>query len=40
MSGHALMALLLGEGGWDSFCDQCHHALIGAPSQMQANQPW
>src|SRR5438309_1553674 len=41
MSGQARrVPLLVGDGGWDQFCDQCHQALIGAPSPMQANQPW
>jgi hypothetical protein len=41
MSGHARrVPLLLGDGGWPQFWLQCHHALIGEPSPMQANQPW
>ncbi|SRR5579871_2360714 len=40
MSGHALMLLLLGEGACDMFWLQCHQPLIGAPSPIQANQPW
>ena len=40
MSGHALIALLHGEGGWLQFWLQCHQPLIGAPSPMQANHPW
>src|SRR5258705_6692569 len=34
------MTLLVGDGGWDQFWLQCHHALIGAPSPVHANQPW
>src|SRR5690242_14146655 len=41
MSGHARsVPLLVGDGGWLLFWLQCHQALIGAPSPMQANQPW
>ena len=40
MSGHALIALLLGDGACDQLLLQCHQPLIGAPSPMQANQPW
>jgi len=39
MSGHAGIALLLGDGGCDQLLLQCHQALIGAPSPTQANQP-
>jgi hypothetical protein len=31
---------LLGDGAAASFWLQCHHALIGAPSPIHANQPW
>src|SRR5690349_1145115 len=41
MSGQARRVPLLdGEGGWDQFWLQCHQPLIGAPSPVQANQPW
>src|SRR2546429_6777306 len=41
MSGQARrVPLLPGEGGWDQFWLQCHQPLIGAPSPVQANQPW
>src|SRR5690242_2051154 len=40
MSGQATMPVLDGDGGWLELALQCHQALIGAPSPMQANQPW
>src|ERR1700761_3290172 len=40
MSGQALRALLLGDGGWDQSLLQCHQPSIGAPSPIQANHPW
>jgi hypothetical protein len=39
MSGQALIALSLGDGGCDQFWLQCHQPLIGAESPVQANQP-
>jgi hypothetical protein len=39
-SGHALIALLAGDGGWPQLLLQCHHPLMGEPSPPQANQPW
>src|SRR6185312_14314077 len=41
MSGQARsVPLLLGDGAAAQFAAQCHQALIGEPSPMQANQPW
>ncbi len=40
MSGHAVIAVLAGDGAWPQLSAQCHQALIGEPSPGAANQPW
>jgi mono/diheme cytochrome c family protein len=40
MSGHEMIARLVGEGVRLQSCAQCHQPLIGALSPAQANQPW